>query len=176
MAVRQGPRLRPSLRATVAMLLLGIAGYCLFTRTLVGVVAAILMAILVGLAGRAGHRPIRLIHNALGVAWTHPERGNGSIRYRDVGALIIREDWGGAELAVYLVPKTQSQSHAGRLHPADSFVLTVRDLAAGPEEGEAGLRAFTASVLPRLPSDVTLDRGTRHRLEQWGLAAPQPQA
>jgi len=166
--------LRPSAGVMLGMILLAVAGYFLFTRTPFGFMVAALLAVLVALAARAARRPMRLIVNAQGVAWMHPERGAGSINFRDVGALILREDWGGAQLAVYLVPKTHSQSYAGRLQPTPSFVLTGRDLTGAPVEGEAGLKEFTASVLPRLPVDVTLDRGTRQRLAAWGIVAPAP--
>lgn len=166
--------LRPSLRMTVIMVLLGAAGYFLFTLTPRGFVIAAGLAVLVALAARAGRRPMRLVHNALGVAWTHPERGGGALNYRDVGALIVREDWGGEPLAIFLVPRTHSASHAGVLRPPASFILTGRDLGGDPADREAGLREFVASVLPRLPTDVTLDRGTRRQLEAWGIQAPPP--
>lgn len=169
-----GAGLRPRLMAILIMLLLGAAGYGLFTRTPRGIALAAGLAVLVALAARAGRRPVRLIHNALGVAWTHPERGGGAMAYREVGAMIIRDDWGGERIALFLVPRGLSDSHAGQFRPANSFVLTGADLGGDPAEQEEGVKAFAASVLPRLPTDITLDRGTRRRLEAWGLLPPEP--
>ena len=131
----------------------------------VAAVLAVSLALVVRLVwSSARSRPVFGV-SALGIAWTHPVRGNGALSWKQIGALIVREARAGRELAVYLVPSPQSPG-TENLSP---FVLSTGDLGVGRTEGENRLREFVSSVLPYLPAEVSLDRATRARLSAWDI-------
>ncbi len=146
-----------------ALILLALAAA--LARRPVAALAAFLLALGLRVASSAGRRRPGFAVSALGIAWTHPERGNGAMAWRQVGALVVREARGGRELALYLVPRPPEARADAETSP---FVLSTADLGRGRVEGERRLAEFAATVLPRLSGDVAVDRETRRRLAAWG--------
>ncbi len=136
------------------------------------ILAAVLLGVVVLLRAGPGlrRRAPRMMVSAYGVTWMHPVRGNGALVWRDVGAIAIREERGGRELAVCLVPRPPER---GGPEPAP-FILSSEDLGGDRGTAEAALREFTVTALPRLPRDAVADRETRRRLAAWGIGWPPP--
>jgi hypothetical protein len=173
--VRPGPLTPPFGRAgwpslAVAVCIAAVVAAVWRRSPILAVTAAtLLLVVFASVAGR--RRRMRLMASAMGLAWFHPDRGQGALAWRDVGALIVRDDGGTDGLAVWLVPR-EAGSVAGR--PAAAFSVSAGDLGLRRAEAEDRLRAFVSEVLPRLPHDVVLDRETRRRLADWRIEAPSP--
>ena len=130
-------------------------------RSMVAGVACFALAAGMSLLRRAGRTKMRLSVTSRGVAWVHPEKGSGALYWKEIGALMVREPGNGTSTAVCLVPQDR---------PAEEcFVLSTGDFGIGDEAGEARLREFVKQILPMLPSDLNIDRGTRKRLADWGI-------
>ena len=104
---------------------------------------------------------MRLSYNGYMIAWIHPECGTGVLAWKDVGALMVQEGKAADGDAVCLVPR-DGTTGAG-------FTITARDLGGKRGEGQAVLRGFVDRIMAYLPSDLTVDRGTRKLLERWGI-------
>lgn len=162
----RGSRLGDRVAALLGGALIVVALIAVLARRPVGALVCFGLAVLLRVVARPGRVRPSFAVSALGVAWTHPIRGDGALTWRQVGALIVREARGGRELAVYLVPAPSGRPDADE---RGSFVLSTDDLGRGREEGERRLKEFVTQVLPRLPREVALDRETRTRLTTWGI-------
>jgi hypothetical protein len=125
--------------------------------------AAGCVALIAGVAWmrRASRPRMKVAVSAGGFGWIHPARGSGMLPWKDIGALILNEGERAGGTSVCLVPRGE---------PAGvGCVISTEDLGVGPEKGEEMLRAFVERILPMLPADVTVDRGMRRKLAEWGL-------
>lgn len=95
------------------------------------------------------------------LTWVHPDRGEGGIRWAEVGAFVLRETAKGDDITICLVPR------AGEAE--DGFMLSANDFGLGVEEGEARLSGFVSEITPFLPADIVVDRAMRKKMAEWGL-------
>lgn len=153
---------RRTLGVVIVSLCIGLGIFFALSLTARGLALAMVCFALAGGAAWLRRTPrfkMRLAVNARGVAWIHPEHGRGALQWKDVGAISIQQHGVNDLLSVCLVPKERPMD--------EGFVLSTADFGIGAEDAEIRLREFVRQVLPLLPADVVIDRGTRKQLAEW---------
>lgn len=153
---------RRTLGVVIVSLLVGLGIFFALSRTARGFALALVCFALAGGAAWLRRTPrfkMQLAVTARGLAWVHAEHGRGALQWKEVGAISIHRKGMDNSLSVCLVPKERSMD--------EGFVLSTADFGTGVEDGQVRLREFVKQVLPLLPAEVVIDRGTRKQLAEW---------
>lgn len=137
------------------------AGVTLGLALLGGAVAFWLLS-----AGRRKRLELRV--SGSGIAWTISGAPGGEMAWRDIGAVAIRESPASGEeaTAMFVVPR---EPGAG-----PGLILSVREMGRTTDEGVRNLREAAQRIVPHLPPDAIIDRGTRMSLMRWGVKMSGP--
>lgn len=119
------------------------------------------LAVFVEWSRRRVQPRMRLSVGPRGIAWIHPGRGGGAMQWGEVGALSLRKADGRDAEAVCLIPRGGP--------PEGTFILAADDFGVARDQADERLRIFVESILPKLPSDLVIERDMRRKMEEWGV-------
>jgi len=165
------PRPRPSVSGCLTVLLVAAAIIIAYRRrTPVAFLIAIglfLFAFVLQAGVRFSQKVMKVVATPRGVAWYHPVKGGGELRWTDIGALTVREEDVGGESALILIPKDREQG--------GTLIAVAGDLASSPARGRERMKELLAVILRHIPPETVIDRPTRAWLERnlGGEAARQ---
>lgn len=104
---------------------------------------------------------MRFVVSPHGVLWNHPQKGSGGLLWADIGALSIREDGMGGELALILTPRERD---AG-----PSLIALASEMSPSPRKSRQVMLDYLTVLLRHLPPETVIDRPTRAWLKRNGL-------
>ncbi len=156
------PRPRSSVSGCLTVLLVAAAIIIAYRRrTPVAFLIAIglfFFAFVLQAGVRFSQKVMKVVATPRGVAWYHPVKGGGDLRWADIGALTIREEDVAGEAALILIPKGREQG--------ETLIAVAGDLASSPAKGRERLKELLAVVLRHIPPETVIDRPTRAWLER----------
>ena len=97
-----------------------------------------------------------------GIVWFHPLKGGGEMRWGNVGAISIREDAPGGELALVLTPRNPEEG--------PSLIAMSNELDSNAGKGRKMLVTLTGEVLRSVSDETVIDRQTRAWISRMGLS------